>query len=307
MNCLVKKIWYRNTIVLIVIWISACSPNQNDIDLQNYLSSFDEWKKDRITSLKSPDGWLNLAGLYWLEEGENSIGSDSSNTIIFPANAPAKIGLVMLTDEKLKMIVNQGAEVSNNGVPVHEIDLAPDVSGDPTVLAVDSLAWFIIKRGTSYAIRLRDYNHHNISKLDSIPCFPADLTWKVSATFEPFLQPMMIKVPNILGMVDESPVPGLLKFHIGEQEVTLYPMGSPDHLFLVFGDETSGLETYGGGRFLSVDPPDEEGNYFIDFNKAYNPPCAFTPFATCPLPPKENVLSIRVTAGEKAVEGFGHH
>ena len=166
MSIIAKKIWYKNAIVLIVIWISACTPNQNDIDLQNYLSSIDEWKKERITSLKSPDGWLNLAGLYWLEEGENS------NMIIFPANAPAKIGLIILTDEKLKMIVNQGAEVSHKGVPVHEIELAPDVSGDPTVLTIDSLAWFIIKRSNGYGIRLRDYNHHNINILDNIPCFP---------------------------------------------------------------------------------------------------------------------------------------
>jgi len=305
----------RFTRFLVITWIilpilqatTSCSSGENDQVFEEYLTSYNEWGKNRISSLKGPEGWLNLAGLFWLEEGENRFGSDSSNNIIFPSVAPANIGIIILKEDRIRFIGNEAVNVIHEGLLIHEMELLPDVSGDPTLLTLDSLVWFIIKRGDKYGIRLRDYNHPNIGKLDSIPCFPPDLAWKVTATFEPFIQPITIKVPNAIGMVEESPVPGLLIFRFEEQELTLYPMGDPDHLFLVFGDETSGLETYGGGRFLTVDQPDEEGNYTIDFNRAYNPPCAFTLYATCPLPPKENILSIRIMAGEQTVEGFGYH
>ncbi len=301
-------LWVMVLIIFPILLVTiSCSSGKSDLPLEEYLTSYNEWKNNRIRSLKGPEGWLNLAGLFWLEEGENRFGSDSSNNIIFPSVAPANIGVVILKEDRIRFIGNEAVKVTHERELIHEMDLLTDVSGDPTVLTLDSLAWFIIKRGDKYGIRLRDYNHPNIGKLDSISCFPPDLAWKTTATFKPFIQPITIKVPNVIGTVEESPVPGLLLFRIGEEELTLYPMGDPDHLFLVFGDETSGLETYGGGRFLTVDPPDEEGNYTIDFNRAYNPPCAFTPYATCPLPPKENILPIRITAGEKAVEGFGGH
>lgn len=295
-------------IIFPILWGTlSCSSGRNDQPLERYLVEYNEWKGNRIRSLKGPEGWLNLAGLFWLEEGENRIGSDSSNSILFPAGSPPTIGVIILEGDKIRFIAEQEAEVTHEGELIREIDLIPDASGEPTLLNMNSLAWFIIKRGDRYGIRLRDYNHPNIPKLDTIPCFPPDLAWKVTATLEPFNYPRTMQVPNVIGMVEESPVPGLLKFQIGPQELILYPMGDPDHLFLVFGDETSGLETYGGGRFLTVNAPDEDGNYTIDFNRAYNPPCAFTAFATCPLPPRENILPIRITAGEKAVEGFGGH
>lgn len=307
-GCWFAHFGVRLWIVLLILWGTlSCSSGVNDQAAAEYRVAYNEWKNNRIRSLKGPKGWLNLAGLYWLEEGENRIGSDSSNSILFPPRAPLEIGVIVLQKDTIRFIANQGVDVTHKGEPIREMDLLPDVSGEPTVLNLDSLAWFIIKRGDRYGIRLRDYNHPNITKLDSIPCFPQDLAWKVTATFKPFINPRTIQVPNVIGMVEESQVPGLLTFHIGGQELTLYPTGDPDHLFLVFGDETSGLETYGGGRFLTVDAPNEKGNYIIDFNRAYNPPCAFTPFATCPLPPKENILPIRVTAGEKVVKGFGGH
>ena len=300
--CLME--WIIFSILLVTI---SCSQRKSDLLREEYLVAYNEWKNNRINSLKGSDGWLNLAGLFWLKEGENRFGSESSNDIVFPPVAPCKIGMIIMKEDRIRFIADQDAVVTHEGELIREMDLLTDVSGNPTILRMDSLAWFIIKRGNRYGIRLRDYNHPNIKKLDSIPCFPPDLAWKVTATFTPFPQPLTIDVPNVIGLVEESPVPGVLTFLIGEQELKLYPMGDPDHLFLVFGDKTSGLETYGGGRFLSLDTPDEEGNYSIDFNRAYNPPCAFTPFATCPLPPKENILPIRIAAGEKNVEGFGGH
>ena len=299
--CLWPVLWF----ILIVIF--SCSKGKNDRAVEEYLTRYHQWKDTRIRSLKGPTGWLNLAGLFWLEEGENRIGSDSSNSILFPPDAPPRIGMIILKEDRIRFIADQDAGITHAGELIREIDLIPDDSGEPTLLNMDSMAWFIIKRGDRYAIRLRDYNHPNIKKLDTIPCYTPDPAWKVTATFEPFVNPRTIQVPNVVGMVEESTVPGLLTFQVGGVDLTLYPMGEPDHLFLVFGDETSGLETYGGGRFLALDAPGEDGNYTIDFNRAYNPPCAFTAFATCPLPPKENILPIPITAGEKNVEGFGYH
>ena len=176
----------------------------------------------------------------------------------------------------------------------------------PIILTHDSLAWFIIKREDRFGIRLRDFNKPEIKELDSIPCFDVDLIWKVEARFIPSPSIETISVPNVLGHVDQVEIPGMLEFMLDNKRFELYPMGKPDNLWVVFGDETSAEETYGGGRFLGIDGPDEKGTYIIDFNKAYNPPCAFTPFATCPLPPKENLLEVRVTAGEKNVPHNWH-
>ncbi|UCG28066.1 MAG: DUF1684 domain-containing protein [Bacteroidales bacterium] len=296
-----------SVLLFIIISVISCRVDQTGDELQEYFIRHNEWKAERIKMLKSPEGWLNLAGLYWLEEGENSIGSNPGNSIVFPQSAPGKIGVISVRGNRISFRAENGVQVLFEGNPVIQSEMKPDISGDPTLLATGSLAWFIIRRSERYGVRLRDYSHPNILKLDSIPCFPVDLSWKVAATYEPFLQEQTIRVPNIMGMVDETQVPGILKFMIGEQEFKLYPMGNPEHFFLVFGDESSGVDTYGGGRFLNIEPPDQKGNYLIDFNKAYNPPCVFTTYATCPLPPKENILPVRVTAGEKVVEGFGNH
>ena len=253
-----------------------------------------------MTNLKAPEGWLNLAGLEWLKQGKNTIGSDSSNDVVFPEKAPAKVGELSLEDGSIRFDPARDVQIKHINEVINErINLQSDASGEATVLEHGSFRWFVIKRGDQYAIRLRDLESPLLDKLDSIPAFPVKHQWRIKATFIPHNPPKTIEMPNVLGNINETESPGLLRFTYQGQQYTLHPTGSKESMFLVFGDETNAEETYGGGRFLVVQGPGEDNHTWIDFNKAYNPPCSFTPYATCPLPPKENILPFKVLAGEK--------
>ena len=285
-------------LLLIFLVFSGCRESGSE---EKYLQEIETWQKERIQNLKAENGWLNIVGLLWLEEGENTIGTDSSNSIVFPGDGPANIGTIVLEDSISTFLANENTTVTSDDEPVTEIEMKDDITRDPTLLKTASYGFFIIKRGERYGIRLRDYDSPQIEALDHIEMFPVNPDWIVQARWIPFDETVFIDVPNVLGMVDKTKIPGKLEFEIDNQACELYPIDAGKKLFIVFGDETSGLETYGGGRFLYVEKPDENGIVEIDFNRAYNPPCVFTHFATCPLPPAENILRISVTAGEKNV------
>jgi len=173
--------------------------------------------------------------------------------------------------------------------------------GTAVLLTTDSLGFFIIRRGERTGIRLRDYNHPGLEALQRIERYPPDQKWIIRARFVETGEELTVRVPDVLGDVNEEAVPGILEFEYEGESWKLYPTGNRDRLFIIFADETNALETYGAGRFLSAGAVDDEGYAYLDFNKAYNPPCAFSPFATCPLPPRENFLPFDITAGEKAV------
>ncbi len=199
-----------------------------------------------------------------------------------------------------------GVVVSHAGGPVLSLDLVSDAGGKPTVLEHRSLSFYVIERGERVGVRLKDAESEVLREFTGIDHYPVDPAWRLEARFEPFAEPRMIPVPDITGDVSEQPSHGRVVFSLAGAEQSLAPLGPPEgELFLVFGDETNGEETYGGGRFLYVGPPDAEGRLRVDFNKAYNPPCVFTPYATCPLPPPGNRLPLAVRAGEKNF-GPGH-
>ncbi len=281
-----------------VLVITGCSNNQEE--KEKYIKSVKKWRQERLQRLKAEDGWLNLAGLYWLEQGKNTIGSAISSDVKFPGKAPSRIGTVVLKEGELRFESEENVKVTHKGKPVQSIELRTDQQGNPTKLRHESLKWYIIKRNDRYGIRLRDLQSPLLEKLDSIPAYPVKPEWKIRADFIPYQEKKTIEVPNVLGETYEEEIPGVLKFQIRNKEYKLYPVGSRESLFLIFSDETNAEETYGGGRFLSVESPDEDNTTYIDFNKAYNPPCAFTPYATCPLPPRENILQIKIKAGEKS-------
>ena len=283
---------------IILLLIPCCRFTGNE---QKYLQEIETWQEERIQKLKAENGWLNIVGLLWLEEGENTIGTDSSNSIVFPGDGPAKIGTIVLEDSILTFRADENTIVTHDNEPVTEIEMKPDITRDQTLLKTASYGFFIIKRGERYGIRLRDYDSPQIEALDHIDMFPINLDWIVQSRWIPFEESTFINIPNVLGMVDKTKIPGKLVFKIDNQTCELYTIDAGKKLFIIFGDETSGLETYGGGRFIYVEKPDENGIVEIDFNRAYNPPCVFTHFATCPLPPAENILQVRVTAGEKNV------
>lgn len=294
--------------LIILLLLNACESNRHiSAKEAAYIAEIEDWHAQRIKSLKSKTGWLSLAGLFWLNEGENTFGAQSDNDIEFPREkSPDYIGSFFLDSGVVRVEIREGINVFNKDSLVKSIPMQPDVSGKPTILALDSLNWFIIKRGDRYAVRLRDRESENFANFGGIERFPIDTTWRVDAKLEYYTPAKKIEVPNIIGTISEENSPGSLVFSIEGKEYRLDPIAEADSksLFLIFADQTNGIETYGAGRFLRVKMPAEDGWTVIDFNKAYNPPCAFTRYATCPLPPPQNVVPIRITAGEKK---YGEH
>lgn len=275
--------------------------NSTKPDKEEYLEDLQKWQEQRLQRLKSDKGWLNLAGLYWLKEGENTFGSDSSNSIVFPAEAPSHAGKIIKSGDSIYFRASPDSEIKINGKLQNSALLKPDASGNPDLMEYKSLAWYIIKRDSMYGIRLRDYDHPRIKKLDRIPSFDPDLKWRKTAEFIPFDEPDTVLVPTVIG-VDESYIsPGKLVFRHKGKEYELLPFKVGEGFFIIIGDKTSAVETYPAGRFMYTELPDKNKNVILDFNKAYNPPCAFSPYATCPLPPQENRLDLRIDAGEKEV------
>jgi len=293
--------------VLIALFIMLLSlncekPRELSPEEKAYFTEIETWHKRRVERLTSSSGWLSLVGLYWLIEGENTFGGNQQNAIRFPKEkSPDFIGSIYLEEGNVRTEINENIKVLHNKKPVTSIDMKPDVSGDPTILSLDSLSWYIIKRGERFAVRLRDSENENIRNFSGIKIFPIDTIWCVEATLEAYDPPKLMDVPNITGTVNQETSPGALVFTIEGKEYRLDPIGQPGgkSLFVIFADQTNGYETYGAGRFVYASMPGEDGKTILDFNKAYNPPCAFTRFATCPLPPSQNVLPIKVTAGEK--------
>jgi uncharacterized protein (DUF1684 family) len=295
---------YPLSIVIISIsfFLSGCNSETPVItDEAAYIKETEAWQQKRLERLKNKDGWLNLAGLFWLAEGENSFGSDSSNNILFPEKAPAFCGTLLLDSGTVTIKVADGVEITQNDTLVTEMTLADDQSKNTTHLVQGDLAWNIIKRGEKYGIRLRDYKHPRLDQLDHIPSYPIQTDYVVEATLEPFEVPVTMTVATpVEGFTEDYQCPGILKFKIKGMELNLHPFISGNGYFLVIADETTGLDTYGAGRFMYAST-DSTGRIILDFNRAYNPPCAFSPFATCPMPPRENFLPVAIEAGEKTV------
>jgi len=283
--------------------ISGGCKNSDPIikDEAAYVESITRWQDQRVERLKSKTGWLNLAGLFWLEEGENSFGSDPSNDVVFPEKAEPFCGTLSLEAGKVYMEVKEGVKISIGDSLVTQTDLKHDHEENTTHLQQGDLAWYIIKRAERYGIRMRDYKHPRIDLLDHIPSYPIQTDYVVEATLKPFDQPRTMNVATpVDGITESYQCPGELHFKIKNQDLVLYPFSSSRGYFFVLADETTGLDTYGAGRFM-YSMPDSTGRIILDFNKAYNPPCAFSPYATCPMPPRENFLPIAIEAGEKSV------
>ena len=263
-------------------------------------NDLEEWRDQRFTNLRKADGYLSLAGLYWLTDGEHTFGSDSSNSIVFPTNAPLNIGTLVVLDSVVTMRVRPEVEVMVDDEAVGEMGMVDDANGSPTIARLDSLNWRVINRSRGLAIRLMDTESEARRSFGGIDFFTPNRDWRLEARFEPYDPPLEIVMPSITGVDEKDTVPGVVVFEVEGAEYRLDVTGQPgdDRYFVVFGDATSGQETYGGGRFVWIDAEDEEGNIIIDFNRAYNPPCVFSPFATCPLPTPNNRLPLRIEAGE---------
>lgn len=267
----------------------------------SYISEINEWHSKRIKSLEKNTSWLTLAGLYWLDEGENKFGSDESNEIVFPEGTPLQMGTIFLNDTSVYISVLDDVSVKNDSLEVKKMQLRNDNQHSTTMLSHESLEWYILKRSDKYGIRLKDREHPNLKNFKGVDRYPVDISWRIKAKLEKYESQKALKITNVLGQTTDSPCPGALVFKVNGKEYRVDPIGDDksDKYWILFGDATNGDETYGAGRYLYVDAVDENGETFIDFNMSYNPPCVFSPYATCPLPPEQNVLDIKILAGEK--------
>lgn len=267
------------------------------------------FRKERVESLKKEDGWFTLVGLFWLDEGENRFGSDPGNKVILPeGKSPAVAGVLARKGDRVSVRVEPGAKVTSGGKPIapgSAQDLVSDVQGEgkPTLLEMGPVSFFVIQRGDRVGVRVKDRESAALEAFHGLDTYPIEKAWRVEARFEPYDPPKTIKIPNILGQVADEPSPGQVVFDWQGKTYRLDTLGDPEEgLSLIFADKTNGKETYGAGRFLDTGPV-RDGKVVVDFNLAYNPPCAFTAFATCPLPPSQNRLALRVEAGEKRYAG----
>ena len=267
-----------------------------------YIKSVDTWHAGRIARLGAEDGWLTLIGRDWLNPGENTLGSAPGSTVLLPDwAAPAKAGLFILEGEIVRFRPFPGSGILLNGKPAIEAVLTSDAEGKPDLLQAGRVQFYVIRRGNRFGIRIKDPETPARKAFQGVPRYPVDQAWRLEADFLPYARPQIRDIPTVLGTMEPMTAPGLLRFKLDGHEITLEPMvEDPEHpeLFLIFKDATSGHGTYPAGRFLYADMP-KGGKVVLDFNRAVNPPCAFTFFATCPLPPKQNQLTIAVTAGEK--------
>ena len=287
--------------MLAVVLIAGPAPDRAHHD------EIAKWREQRETRLKSDTGWLTVAGLFWLKEGANRFGTDPGNEIALPeGSAPASAGVLEFHEGRTTVTMAPGVTATIEGKPITKAELKPDISGAPDILAVGRLTMQVIKRGERYAIRLKDTQSTMRKEFSGLHWYPIEDAYRVTARFEPYDPPRKLMIPTILGTTEEMPCPGRAVFTINGQELSLEPViEEPDaeELFYIFKDETSGSQTYPAGRFMYSAMP-KDGVVVLDFNKAYNPPCAFTPYATCPLPPAQNRLKAKIEAGEL---NYGHH
>ena len=277
---------------------------------ETYRAEVEKWRGEREARLKANGGWLTVAGLFWLKEGPNRFGTDPSADIVLPeGSAPANAGAFVFEGGKTALRLESGVSGSVAGTTVTGPRvMQPDTTGRPDVLKLEALSLYVIQRGDRYGIRVKDKNSPVRRDFTGLRWFDVDEAYRIEARWVAHATPRPLKVPNILGEITTMPSPGYAEFELDGQVVRLAGvLDDPQsvQLFFIMRDETSGKQTYGAGRFLYSDLP-KQGRVILDFNKAYNPPCAFTPYATCPLPPKENWLPVAVEAGEKSYSDSTH-
>lgn len=250
----------------------------------SYADSIRAWQQQRNAGLRSPDGWLTLVGLFWLKPGPNSIGSADFNQFVLPPDAPAQIGVLRLEGDRVTFVRPNGAKQS----------LSYD-DEKPDVVRAGTTSFFIIKRGGRLAVRVKNSASPVLKSFEGMKYFPVNPALHFEATLVP--DPKKVPIPNILGQTELEDSPGIVEFTYKGEKHHLRPIYEGDTLFFLFKDPTNKTQTYQPGRMLNTPLP-VDGKVDLDFNKSYNPPCTFTPFATCPLPPKENTLPFPVDAGE---------
>jgi uncharacterized protein len=297
--------WKKTTVVVLSVAILSLPARSVQPPDATYLRSFEKWKSELIDDLKQ--NWLVLAGLFWLKPGANTFGTASDNAIVLPSGPP-HAGVFQRQGDNVSVELQKDARAKIDGKLIIQSKLEPDVTGKANVIEMGSLRMHLIQRGKRLGIRVKDLNSEAARNYAGPIFFPLDMTYRVTGTFVPSDGKKTVDVPNVLGDVTPTPIAGEVHFKLNGQDLTLTALrGDPAKgLSFVIGDLSSKTDTYPGGRFLDSDPV-VDGKVVLDFNRAYNPPCAVTPYATCPLAPKENRLPVAIAAGEKYDRMHGHH
>lgn len=285
--------------------LASCGQAEPVFDAEAYEQEVMEWRAGRLQRLKDPQGYLNQVGLYWLEKGSYSVGSDSGNEIRLPDTAAPLVGVFEVGDGGVWMTAANGVDVYSDDQPVQRILIADDTTDAPVQITHRSLAWTVVKRDDRFAVRVRDFEHPFVATFGPLPYFPVDPSLRVPATLHRYDEPRIANVETViegLGYHPESP--GTVSFAVDGQTFELEAYTSGDKLFFVFGDKTNRDDTYGAGRFLYAEAPDDDDRTVLDFNLSYSPPCAFNDFSTCPVASPRNRLPIRIEAGEKYDEAL---
>lgn len=287
----------RSSLAALALLAACAAPAADDPAARETLA----WRAEREARLAAPDGYLALVGLHWLEEGESTLGADPANDVVLPeGRAPARVGVLRRSGSRVTLAPDGRVELEVDGAPAQgrAVDLASDAGGAPTRVALGPLVFWVIERGGEPALRVLDPDGPLRRAFRGCTWFPIDATWRVEGRFVPGLA--AITVPTVRGPALREESPGVLELERGGRRWTLTVTGSSaEGLFVVFGDPTNGASTYAGGRFLVVPHPGPDGRVTADFNRAYHPPCAFSPFTTCPRPPAGNLLDVAVEAGER--------
>jgi hypothetical protein len=272
-------------------------------------ADLEKWRVQRATNLQKPEGWLSLIGLDWLQEGDNSFGSGADNRIRISAKVPEHIGVVHLEKGAVRLQAPAGGfpkDLLVDGHAAQQQALVADDADNPSKLTVGTITIIVINRDGRFALRIKDPQAPTRLGFHGLKWYPPDAAYRVKAKWIPYNPPRVINIPTVLGTQTLMQVPGTVEFTIDRKTVRLEPVledPKATELFFILRDQTSKTTTYGAGRFLYTDFPDhgldQPGELWLDFNRLFNPPCSFTPYATCPLPPPQNRLSVAIPAGEK--------
>lgn len=291
-------------VVATVALLAAARP----LVAESYADAIEKWRRDYEASLRAEDGYLSVAGLYFLEVGDNTFGSAAGNDIVLPAGAaPARAGVFTVRDGRVKVALAAGVAATVNGVAAGEAELRP-ASAAPAraadLLHIGRLTLLVHLSGARMAIRLRDPEHAIRRGFTGTRWFPIAAHWRVDGVFVPYATPREVTVPNSMGDEVTLSVPGEVAFSIAGVHHRMQAVAEADgRLWFIFTDATAGRTTYKAARFLYADPP-RDGRVVLDFNQAHNPACAYNPFTTCPYPPPQNRLTVAVEAGER---DYGRH
>ncbi len=293
-------------ITLLSLLMIACS--RSDLGKaplpDDYQEQFNEWQDSRMESLTNPTGWMRLAGMYWLEEGENSFGTGDQADIKFPdGTLPEYAGEFILANGKVTLKAANGVEFIHVGESFQQKEI---FDGEEALsIQYGSLEWLVIKREDLIGIRLYNKDNPKVDAFTGFERYPLNPEWHLKAKFIPAEDGETISIVNILGQLVDTPTPGTIEFMKNGEIYTLDALEGTDQMFLIVGDLTNQTETYQAGRYIYIDYPEEGSDYtIIDFNKIYNPPCSYNLFTTCQLPPIQNRLDLEITAGEKRPQNW---